>query len=126
MKIDESTLFGQIAMALVNGWTPDHLRVLTNSIRVSAVYWGKATRENRSEVINQLVDMLWMSAAQQRLMIVAMGRVRLALSEPDSEGPLHMLPVVTDRMTFPSTLPYEVVFLLRAYAMPPAATDLNI
>jgi len=126
MTIDESTLFGKITMALVNGWTPDHLRMLTNSVRVSAVYWGNATREDRSKVIDQLVDMLWVSAAQQRLMVVAMGKVRLSLSEPNSEEPLHMMPVVTDRMTFPSTLPYQVVFSLRAYAMPPAATDLNM
>jgi hypothetical protein len=125
MMIEETTLFGQITMAMLNGWKAGNLRTLSNHLTVSAEWWRRATLYTRSEVIGQLVDMLWMSAAQQRLMMVAVGRVRLSLDVPSENAPVTMFPVVTERTELPSDME-RAVLSLRAYAMSPAATDVNM
>lgn len=123
MMIDESTLFGKITIAMVQGWTSDNLRPLYNQMDVTAQFWNESTLETRSEVIGRLVDALWLKAAQERLMMVAMGRPRWGAVTV--EMPAHMLPPVTERTPFPEGA-QRMTISLRAYAMSPAATDLNM
>lgn len=122
MTIDESTLFGRITMAMAQGWTPDSLRPLYNQMDVTAEFWNDSTLEARSEVIGRLADALWLKAAQDRLMVVAIGRPRWGTV---TLPPEHVLPPVTERSEFPGGA-RRMTMSLRAYAMPPAVTDLDV